>query len=175
MILLRAAEREGCDQRFGRSERTRVHSILASYRGDFGWRFCSPLSLLLMGLLDSPSERMSSIWDSLHVRSPSAGIRDGAPIGLCTVSGFLSFASSDMVAILFLGGCFAPTQAPTIYSGTLSRTIDGIRSTRLQYRDGALQIVHMLLHLRQRTVNFLTRTMPQRMDTVTGPKSYGFS
>jgi hypothetical protein len=45
-----------------------------SYREGFGWRFgCKPLSLLLMGLLDSPSERMSSIWDSLQVRSSSAG------------------------------------------------------------------------------------------------------
>jgi hypothetical protein len=32
------------------------------YRESFGWRFGSkPLSLLLIGLLDSPSERMSSI------------------------------------------------------------------------------------------------------------------
>ncbi|NOS83058.1 MAG: hypothetical protein E8D46_01980 [Nitrospira sp.] len=46
------------------------------YRESFGWRFGSkPLSLLLIGLLDSPSERMSSIWDSLQVRSPSAAFR----------------------------------------------------------------------------------------------------
>ena len=51
----------------------------AAYGEDFDWRFaCRPLSLLLIGLLDSPSERMSSIWNSLHVRSPSAGFRDGA-------------------------------------------------------------------------------------------------
>ena len=56
---------------------------LLPYREGFGWRFgCKPLSLLLIGLLDSPSERMSSIWDSLHVRSPSAGFRDGALAGL---------------------------------------------------------------------------------------------
>src|SRR5512141_1895709 len=53
------------------SPRTAYH-----YRESFGWRFgCKPLSLLLIGLLDSPSERMSSIWDSLQVRSPSAGFR----------------------------------------------------------------------------------------------------
>ncbi len=57
--------------------------LQAAYYEDLGWRFgCRPLSLLLIGLLDSPSERMSSIWDSLHVRSLSAGIRDGAPAGL---------------------------------------------------------------------------------------------
>jgi hypothetical protein len=39
--------------------------------------------------------------------------------------------------------------------GTLSRAIDGIGSARRQHRDGALQIIHMLLHLRQRTIIFL--------------------
>jgi hypothetical protein len=62
----------------------RAHtSQQAAYCEDLGWRFgCKPLSLLLIGLLDSPSERIFSIWDSLHVRSPSAGIRDGALAGL---------------------------------------------------------------------------------------------
>lgn len=57
--------------------------LQAAYCEDLGWRFgCRPLSLLLIGLLDSPSERMSSIWDSLHVRLPSAGSCDGASAGL---------------------------------------------------------------------------------------------
>jgi hypothetical protein len=50
--------------------------------------------------------------------------------------------------------CFADNDAYCYRA--LSRTIDGIRSARRQHSDGALQIIHMLLHLRQRTVNFLT-------------------
>ena len=60
-----------------------THLTPAAYYEDLGWRFgCRPLSLLLIGLLDSPSERMSSIWDSLHVRLPSTGSCDGASAGL---------------------------------------------------------------------------------------------
>ena len=43
----------------------------------------------------------------------------------------------------------------TCSCGTLSRAIDGIRSARRQHADGALQMIHMLLHLRQRTINLL--------------------
>src|SRR6185295_3556986 len=83
-----------------------------SYCEDFGWRFGRrPLSLLLIGLLDSPSERMSSIWDSLHVRSPSVGILNGLLAGLATVEIFFSFASSGMMAILLLGECVPLTAA----------------------------------------------------------------
>src|SRR6476660_6237936 len=77
-----------------------------SYCEDFGWRFGRrPLSLLLIGLLDSPSERMSSIWDSLHVRSPSVGTRNGLLAGLAPGGIFFSFASSGMMAIPLLGEC----------------------------------------------------------------------
>jgi hypothetical protein len=48
---------------------------------------------------------MSSIWDSLHVRSPSVGIRDGVPPGLIAAWTFLSFASSGMMAVLLLDEC----------------------------------------------------------------------
>jgi hypothetical protein len=86
----------------------------AAYCEDFDWRFaCRPLSLLLIGLLDSPSEKMSSIWDSLHVRSPSAGFRDGALVGLGVVCAFLSLASSGMMAVLYLGKECSVTTAPT--------------------------------------------------------------
>jgi hypothetical protein len=60
-------------------------------------------------------------------------------------------------------------------SGTLTSTIDGIRSARRQHPDGALQIIHMLLHLRQRTINFLAGAVPQRVDARSCPESNGFS
>ena len=86
----------------------------AAYGEDFDWRFaCRPLSLLLIGLLDSPSERMSSIWDSLHVRSPSAGFRDRVPVNLGAACAFLSLASSGMMAVLYLGKECSATTAPT--------------------------------------------------------------
>jgi hypothetical protein len=60
-------------------------------------------------------------------------------------------------------------------SGTLSRAIDGIRSARRPHADRALQIIHMLLHLRQRTINLLAGAVPQRMDARSRPESNGFS
>ena len=54
---------------------------------------------------------MSSIWDSLHVRSPSACFRDGALTSLAAAGTFLSFASSGMVAVLFLSECILSTLA----------------------------------------------------------------
>ena len=81
MILLWAAEGIKSPQIL--QVRNAHTSHQAAYCEDLGWRFgCRPLSLLLIGLLDSPSERMSSIWDSLHVRLPSAGSCDGASAGL---------------------------------------------------------------------------------------------
>ena len=63
----------------------------------------------------------------------------------------------------------------TCSCGTLSRAIDGIRSARRQHADGALQMIHMLLHLRQRTINLFAGAVPQRMDARTGPESNRFS
>jgi hypothetical protein len=147
----------------------------APYYEDFDWRFaCRPLSLLLIGLLDSPSEKMSSIWDSLHVRSPSAGFRDGAPVGLGAACAFLSLTLSGMMAVLYLGkGCSA--DKGTYCCGTLSRAIDGIRSASRPHADSALQIIHMVLHLRQRTINLFAGAVPQRMDARSGPESNRFS
>jgi hypothetical protein len=55
--------------------------------------------------------------------------------------------------------------------GTLSRTIDRIRSACRQHADSALQIIHILLHLGQRTINLLAGAVPQRMDARAGPES----
>ena len=150
-------------------------SLRADYREGFGWRFVwRPLSLLLIGLLDSPSERMSSIWDSLHVRSPSADFRAGAPTGLAMAWTFLSSASSGMMAVLNLGESVPPTTV--IYcSGTLPRAIDGIRSASCHHADRALQLIHMLLHFRQRAINLLAGAVSQRMDARSGPESNRFS
>src|SRR5205807_8428301 len=67
--ILSAAEGSSITADSAVQESPHLSSLRTAYCEDFGWRFgWRPLSLLLIGLLDSPAERMTSIWDSLHVR-----------------------------------------------------------------------------------------------------------
>ena len=41
--------------------------------------------------------------------------------------------------------------------------------------NGALQVIHTMLHLRQRTIGFFAGAVPQRIDTLSCPESIRFA